>query len=104
MYAVLELDGPAGKFSIENDFVLAMTGYEPNYGLLQRLGLRCSEDEAMLPDHDAESLETHLPNVYVAGVVCGGRQTSKWFIENTRDHGERIIQQIVDRLGAGITP
>ncbi|RME95727.1 MAG: YpdA family putative bacillithiol disulfide reductase [Bacteroidetes bacterium] len=92
------LRGPDGPFTIENDFVLAMTGYQPNYDLLQRLGLHCSEDEAMLPEHDAESLETHLPNVYVAGVVCGGRHTSKWFIENTRDHGERIVQQIRARL------
>lgn len=91
----VELDGPDGRFTVENDFVLAMTGYEPNYKLLHALGLPISEDELALPIHDPESLLTPLPNVYLAGVVCAGRQTSKLFIENTRDHGDIIVRQIL---------
>lgn len=91
----VELEGPDGPFTIENDFVLAMTGYEPNYPLLHALGLPISEDELALPIHDPETLATPLPNVYLAGVICAGRQTSKLFIENTRDHGDIIVRQIL---------
>lgn len=89
------LEGPQGIFTIQNDFVLAMTGYKPNYDLLHRLSLEISDDDCKLPIHDPDTLETTLPNVYVAGVVCAGMRTSKLFIENTRDHGEIIVQQIL---------
>ncbi|MEL6659691.1 MAG: YpdA family putative bacillithiol disulfide reductase [Bacteroidota bacterium] len=95
----VDLEGPEGAFTIENDFVLAMTGYEPNYELLRALNLPISDDELALPIHDPETLVTPLPNVYLAGVVCAGRQTSKLFIENTRDHGEIIVQQIQAQQG-----
>ncbi|MEL6969501.1 MAG: NAD(P)-binding domain-containing protein, partial [Bacteroidota bacterium] len=95
----VDLEGPEGAFTIENDFVLAMTGYEPNYELLRALNLPISDDELALPIHDLETLVTPLPNVYLAGVVCAGRQTSKLFIENTRDHGEIIVQQIQAQQG-----
>lgn len=91
------LKGPNGKFTIENDFVLAMTGYKPNYELLYKLGLEIPEDKDQIPVHDPETLETSLPNVYIAGVVCAGMKTSKLFIENTRQHGEIIINQIAKK-------
>jgi thioredoxin reductase (NADPH) len=91
----VDLEGPEGEFTIPNDFVLAMTGYEPNYALLAALGLPVSEDAAAFPIHDEETLETPLPGVYLAGVVCAGRKTSTLFIENTRDHGDIIMEQIV---------
>lgn len=87
------LDGP---LEIANDWVLAMTGYQPNYALLRRLGLQIdSEHEACLPVYDEATLETNLPGVYMAGVVCAGMKTNRLFIENTRDHGDIIIRQIV---------
>ena len=89
------LEGPDGEFIIENDFVLAMTGYQPNYQLLERLGIEIPQDEDRVPRHKADNLESNLPNVYLAGVVCGGMQTNTLFIENTRDHGEKIIQDIL---------
>jgi thioredoxin reductase (NADPH) len=93
------LQGPEGLFPIENDFVLAMTGYLPNFDLLGRLGLATAEDCDRIPIHDPENLLTNLSNVYLAGVVCGGTRTSKFFIENTRDHGEIIVRQVVQKLG-----
>ena len=90
------LENPEGEFTIENDWVMAMTGYQPNYSLLQRLGLQIhQEDDRCVPRHDPETLETHLPNVYLAGVVCAGMETNKLFIENTRDHADIILQQIL---------
>jgi thioredoxin reductase (NADPH) len=75
--------------------VLAMTGYKPNYKLLRSLGIEWPEDENRVPRHDKENLESNLPNVYLAGVVCGGMQTNTLFIENTRDHGQKIIEDIL---------
>ena len=91
------LQGPEGVFSIENDFVLAMTGYKPDYSLFKKLGVPIAADEEKRPVHRPETLETALPGVYVAGVVCAGMRTNKLFIENTRDHGTIIIQDIIDK-------
>lgn len=96
------LEGPEGEFIIDNDFVLAMTGYQPNFKLLENLGLAIPEDEGCIPKHDEKNLQTNLPNVYIAGVVCGGMKTSKFFIENTRDHAEVIVSQIKDKLKATV--
>ncbi len=88
------INTPDGAVTIENDFVLAMTGYQPNFDFLNRLGLAFDEACDRIPEHDPETLETNLPGVFLAGVVCGGMQTSKFFIENTRDHGDIIVEQI----------
>ncbi|MTB49729.1 YpdA family putative bacillithiol disulfide reductase [Lewinella sp. W8] len=88
---------PEGTLVLPNDFVLAMTGYRPNYDLLERLGLPIDEEDACKPIFRKETLETTLPGVYMAGVVCAGLQTSKLFIENTRDHGDIIVGDIVQK-------
>lgn len=93
------LEGPDGEFIIANDFVLAMTGYQPNYDFLEKLGITFCDDAHQSPSLNPDSLETNLPNVYMAGVVCAGMQTSKLFIENTRDHAERIIDEIAGVRG-----
>lgn len=85
---------PDGPLTLANDFVLAMTGYQPNFALFERLGLEVDVDDACRPILNKETLETNLPNVYMAGVACAGMQTSKLFIENTRDHGDLIVGDI----------
>ena len=91
------LNTPQGKLVIENDFVLAMTGYKPNYDLFASLGIPIGEDKFKIPIHDVETLETPLPNVYIAGVINAGLKTSTLFIENTRIHAEMIIKSIIKR-------
>lgn len=91
----VELEGPSGIFSLANDFVLAMTGYQPNFAFLEKLGIEISKEEAAIPVHDPETLETNLKGVYLAGVVCAGKHTNKLFIENTRDHGYMIVNHIL---------
>lgn len=91
------LNTPAGELTLENDFVLAMTGYKPNYALFEALGLPIADDEDRKPIHDPETLETALPNVYVAGVINAGMQTSKLFIENTRVHSGMIVKAILEK-------
>ncbi|OEK03322.1 hypothetical protein BFP97_18120 [Roseivirga sp. 4D4] len=91
------LNTPDGEITIENDFVLAMTGYKPNYTLFEKLGLPISDDELKIPLHDPETLETPLVGVYVAGVINAGLQTSKLFIENTRVHSGMIVNSILKK-------
>jgi thioredoxin reductase (NADPH) len=92
------LTGPEGDFTLKNDFVLAMTGYSPNYPLLQKLGIAIPDTGECVPVHDPSTLETNLPRVYLAGVVCGGKAINKLFIENTRDHADVIIDHIAQQL------
>jgi len=84
-------------FTIANDWVLAMTGYKPDYDLLANLGIGINDDEYDTPILDQDTLESSLPNVYLAGVLNAGMRTSTLFIENTRHHGEVIIDQILSK-------
>lgn len=83
-----------GEFTIENDFVLAMTGYTPDYSLIKILGIDIASDEYDTPVFNEETLETNRKNIYIAGVINGGRKTNRYFIENTRHHGDVIINQL----------
>lgn len=78
---------------IENDFVLAMTGYLPNFEFLTNAGIELS-GECMIPNYNPATMETNVENLYLAGVVCGGKNTHLWFIENSRVHAEMIIKHI----------
>lgn len=89
------IDTPEGVIRIENDWVIAMTGYKPNLAFLRSIGIDLSEDEIMKPQYDENSMETNLPNVYLAGVVCGGMNTHSLFIENSRVHAVHIIESII---------
>jgi len=73
---------------------LAMTGYQPNYGILEKLGVEILNDDFKTPFYNEETMETNVKGVFLAGVICGGLKTNKWFIENSRDHSEKIISYI----------
>jgi thioredoxin reductase (NADPH) len=83
-----------GVREIANDWVLAMTGYHPDFGLLERLGVRFADDRFRTPVYDAATFETSRPGLYLAGTVCGGYQTNRWFIENGRFHARQIARHI----------
>ena len=85
---------PEGPVTIDNDYVLAMTGYQPNFAFLEAAGIHLSADDQRIPYYNPETMETNVPRVYLAGVVCGGMNTHKWFIENSRIHAETIIAAI----------
>ena len=80
---------------IKNDFVLAMTGYQPNYNILENLGIEILSDEFKTPVYNEDTMETNVKGVFVAGVICGGLKTNKWFIENSREHSQKILSQII---------
>ena len=81
---------------IENDFVLAMTGYLPDFNFLKKIGIHL-EGDCLNPHYNSETMETNIPNLYLAGVVCGGKDTHLWFIENSRIHAEMIIKSILQK-------
>ncbi|PAU94961.1 hypothetical protein CK503_05715 [Aliifodinibius salipaludis] len=92
------LDTPNGTKTITNDFVLAMTGYKPNFDLMTSFGIDLTDDEDKMPVYNEKTLETNRKGMYVAGVVCGGMDTSKLFIENTRVHAEHIANDIQKKI------
>ena len=90
--SVRKADG--SHITIENDFVIAMTGYQPDFAMLKKLGVQLADEQLNIPVYNAETMETTLPGLYLAGVVCGGMDTHKWFIENSRIHAEQIFKAI----------
>lgn len=88
---------PNGEKVLENDFVIALTGYRPNFEFLKKLGVYLSNDGKMLPSYNPNTMETNVSGLYLAGVICGGMETHKWFIENSRVHAEIIVNHIIKK-------
>ncbi|QDW21891.1 YpdA family putative bacillithiol disulfide reductase [Flavobacterium sp. KBS0721] len=93
----VEIATPTGKVTIENDFVLALTGYKPDLTFLEKMGIQLSDDELKTPQYNPETMETNVAGLFLAGVVCGGMQTHKWFIENSRIHANMIVDYITSK-------
>ena len=74
-----------------------MTGYQPPFEFMERAGIKFTHDEFNTPVYNEHTMETNVPNLYLAGVVCGGLKTNKWFIENSRVHAEIIIGELAAR-------
>jgi thioredoxin reductase (NADPH) len=91
-----DIETPDGTVTISNDFVMAMTGYKPNFDFLARLGIHLTKDK-FIPEYNPDTMETNLPGIYLAGVVVGGLDTHLWFIENSRIHADMIINDIVSK-------
>lgn len=83
-----------GELQIDNDFVLAMTGYLPDFDMLTSLGVVLQDDEFTTPLYNPNTMETNSKGIYLAGVICGGLKTNKWFIENSRIHADIIASDI----------
>jgi thioredoxin reductase (NADPH) len=92
-----DIETPEGTITIPNDFVMAMTGYKPNFIFLKNIGIALSDDDRFIPQYNKDTMETNLPGVYLAGVVCGGMDTHLWFIENSRIHAEMILDDIISK-------
>ena len=93
----VDIKTPEGIVTVENDWVLAMTGYKPNLQFLRDAGVKTSEDEVCKPDYNESTYESNVKGIYLAGVVCGGMNTHRLFIENSRVHAEKIIKDIVSK-------
>ncbi len=89
---------PKGLKTISNDFVVALTGYKPDFKILSTIGVEQSNDEKRIPVYNSKTMETNVKGVYLAGVICGGMETHKWFIENSRVHAKHIAAHIETTL------
>jgi len=83
------------QITLQNDYVLALTGYLPDFDFLEKMGIELSEDGKKKPFYNEETMETNQKGIYLAGVICGGMETHKWFIENSRIHARIIMDTIV---------
>nr|WP_315222589.1 YpdA family putative bacillithiol disulfide reductase [uncultured Flavobacterium sp.] len=93
----VEIETPDGQITIENDFVLALTGYKPDLIFLEKMGIQLSDDELKIPNYNPDTMETNVKGLFLAGVICGGMQTHKWFIENSRVHATMIVDYITSK-------
>lgn len=89
----VDIETPEGLVTLENDYVLAMTGYKPDISWLKSIGILMDKDERKPYSNDL-TLESNVNGIYLAGVVVSGLNTSELFIENTRHHAEAIVKNI----------
>jgi thioredoxin reductase (NADPH) len=93
----VDIKTPDGIVTIPNDWVLAMTGYQPNLQFLKDAGIKISNDDVCKPDYNETNYETNVKGIYLAGVICGGMNTHRLFIENSREHAVKIIKDILKK-------
>jgi thioredoxin reductase (NADPH) len=91
------INSPDGEVLLEADFVLALTGYRPDLDFLRAAGIAISEGISCTPTYNPDTMETNVKGLYLAGVVCGGLETHKWFIENSRVHADMIVGDILSK-------
>ena len=91
----VDIQTPDGIVTLDNDWVLAMTGYQPNLDFLRSIGIELSDDEIFCPSVNETTHETNIQGIYLAGVICGGMNTHRLFIENSRVHAGKIVQDIL---------
>ena len=97
----VDIQTPEGLVTLANDWVIAATGYQPNLQFLRSMGIQLSNDEILSPVINEETHESNIKNIYLAGVICGGMNTHRLFIENSREHADKIIRHISSAVHAG---
>ncbi|MCX6317336.1 MAG: YpdA family putative bacillithiol disulfide reductase [Bacteroidetes bacterium] len=88
----VDIQTPDGLITLPNDKVIAMTGYQPNLDFLRSMGIQLSDDEVMYPLINPDTHESSVKNIFLAGVICGGMNTHRLFIENSREHAVKIMR------------
>jgi thioredoxin reductase (NADPH) len=94
----VDIETPEGPVTLENDWVIAMTGYQPDLPFLRKIGVELCDDETCKPNYNEETHESNQKNIYLAGVICGGMNTNRLFIENSREHAVKIVNDIVKKI------
>lgn len=92
----IKIKTPSGIIELKNDFVFLMTGYHPDFKFLKKI--KIGIDKNNVPVYDRKTFESNIKGVYLAGVICGGKNTDKFFIENSIGHSKTIVKQIVSQL------
>jgi thioredoxin reductase (NADPH) len=91
------IETPERAISLENDWVLSLTGYQPNLTFLEKMGIQLTDDVIRKPFYNEKTHETNVAGIYLAGVICGGMNTHRLFIENSREHAEKIITHLLQK-------
>jgi thioredoxin reductase (NADPH) len=94
----VDIETQQGTVTLKNDWVIAMTGYQPDLPFLRKIGIELCNDETCKPSYSEETHETNQANVYLAGVICGGMNTHRLFIENSREHAVKIVNDIAQKI------
>ncbi|HKO17993.1 MAG TPA: NAD(P)-binding domain-containing protein, partial [Acidobacteriaceae bacterium] len=89
---------PEGERILPNQFVFALTGYHPDFGFIESLGVTLDQSNARCPVCDPGTLESNVPGIYLAGVIVAGERTNEIFIENGRFHGKLIAEDLKRKL------
>ncbi len=84
---------PEGEVPVKTDFAFILTGYRPDVEFLRSLGIAIDPD-SLAPAFNPETMETNVPNLFVAGGLVGGKFNNKIFIENGRKHGPLIVSAL----------
>lgn len=92
------INTPDGIIHLPNDSVIAATGYQPDLDFLASMGIQLSEENNKKPNYNETTHESNIAGIYLAGVICGGMNTHSLFIENSREHAEKIIDHILLNL------
>jgi thioredoxin reductase (NADPH) len=92
------LSTPQGSVTLPNHFVFALIGYHPDFGFIERLGVKLDEANDRCPVCDPATLESNVPGIYLAGVIVAGERTNEIFIENGRFHGKLIAEDLKRKL------
>jgi len=92
------LETPNGAVTLPNHFVFALTGYHPDFGFIQSLGVQLDEENDRCPVCDPATLESNVAGIYLAGVIVAGERTNEIFIENGRFHGKLIAESLNSKL------
>ena len=92
---------PEGKVTLANDFVFALTGYHPDFGFIERLGVRLDEANDRCPVCDPGSLGVQCGRDLSGGVIVAGERTNEIFIENGRFHGKLIADSLRSKMMVG---
>jgi thioredoxin reductase (NADPH) len=94
----VDIETPDGIVTLENDWVISMTGYQPDLPFLKKIGVELCDDETCKPTYNEETHESNQKNIYLAGVICGGMNTHRLFIENSREHAVKILNDIANKV------
>jgi thioredoxin reductase (NADPH) len=89
----VEIDQQGTTHSLRADRVFLLTGYRSSTKFFEQLGVKW-DPETLRPQYNAETFETNIPGVYLAGSIVGGRFNAEVFIENGRFHGESVVKAI----------
>jgi thioredoxin reductase (NADPH) len=99
----VQVETPDGPETLPAQAAYVLLGYRPDVELERRCGVEV-DPVTLIPRHDPETCESNVPGLYVAGTLQAGRRTDQIFIENSRDHGPKIVAHLKKRFAAVPAP